>query len=496
MISIKIRFENITTNKSNIDHPRKQLSHDSKKINPSTPSMLSCNNAKIILLPKLPSGHGDDSDKIPQRDLDSYYEIYDEGCRLYFFGKYQKAKEKFLKLHSRKNTVNTYLTYLIKTYRNLITQLMEKRDYKAAILESEELFKNCSNTTNTDIRTFNKLVKLYRYTDDKYDLTLKELKIDKQSGFEINSKHIEYVREVLKPKGYKLPKMSEEIRTNLQKRSYRVPRSLPYISIINNKISFKNIKDLPQLDHDIYRFKESTDGKRFICSSRSLKICLYDWDFNQLKYFDARKYAVDEYHLRELDLTADMTYYLFTYVDCVYILDQSFQLISSYEVPYKEGWEKRSGEINLSKVEDRYLESIKNLNLDTNASDEEIKKSFRRLAHLYHPDKNPDDPDAKNNFIRIRGAYEYLTGEDAVKAFIGYEDEEYWINTLNTTKFEIDGWEYEMNVTGGTGEDWIYGIGISECGSRIYLGCYSGKVYQIDQKGNVIKIYQIPKNED
>ena len=53
---------------------------------------------------------------------------------------------------------------------------------------------------------------------------------------------------------------------------------------------------------------------------------------------------------------------------------------------------------------------------------------------------------------------------------------------------------FELIFSVGTGEDWIYGAGMSYDGSRIYLGCYSGKLYQINQKGIAEKIYIIPED--
>jgi curved DNA-binding protein CbpA len=46
------------------------------------------------------------------------------------------------------------------------------------------------------------------------------------------------------------------------------------------------------------------------------------------------------------------------------------------------------------------------------ATDEEIKKSFKKLAIKYHPDKNPDDPSAKEKFQKIANAYEVLSDPD------------------------------------------------------------------------------------
>jgi len=42
-----------------------------------------------------------------------------------------------------------------------------------------------------------------------------------------------------------------------------------------------------------------------------------------------------------------------------------------------------------------------------------IKKAYRRLSLIYHPDKNPDDPLAASRFIQITKAYSSLTDETA-----------------------------------------------------------------------------------
>ena len=51
----------------------------------------------------------------------------------------------------------------------------------------------------------------------------------------------------------------------------------------------------------------------------------------------------------------------------------------------------------------------KQLNIDKNASDAEIKKSYRRLAMKYHPDRNKDTSEsAEKKFKQIKEAYEIL----------------------------------------------------------------------------------------
>ena len=49
------------------------------------------------------------------------------------------------------------------------------------------------------------------------------------------------------------------------------------------------------------------------------------------------------------------------------------------------------------------------LGVSRDADNETIKKSFRKLALKYHPDRNPDDKDAEENFKKINEAYEVLS---------------------------------------------------------------------------------------
>src|SRR5262249_9964905 len=42
------------------------------------------------------------------------------------------------------------------------------------------------------------------------------------------------------------------------------------------------------------------------------------------------------------------------------------------------------------------------------ASDEEIKKAYRKLARQYHPDRNPGDKQAEARFKEIQAAYDVL----------------------------------------------------------------------------------------
>src|SRR6202007_2360937 len=59
----------------------------------------------------------------------------------------------------------------------------------------------------------------------------------------------------------------------------------------------------------------------------------------------------------------------------------------------------------------------KTLGVGKGASDEEIKKSYRKLARQYHPDRNPGDKKAEEKFKEISQAHDVLSDPDKRKAY-------------------------------------------------------------------------------
>jgi len=49
------------------------------------------------------------------------------------------------------------------------------------------------------------------------------------------------------------------------------------------------------------------------------------------------------------------------------------------------------------------------LGVDPDASDDDIKRAYHRLARAYHPDLNPDNPAAEERLKAVNKAYEVLS---------------------------------------------------------------------------------------
>lgn len=72
--------------------------------------------------------------------------------------------------------------------------------------------------------------------------------------------------------------------------------------------------------------------------------------------------------------------------------------------------ELRSAEIELKKASRKDYYKI--LGVEKDANDSEIKKAYRKLAIVHHPDKNPEDESAAERFKDVGEAYECLSDSE------------------------------------------------------------------------------------
>tara|TARA_X000001036_G_scaffold436969_1_gene481209 strand:+ start:54268 stop:55413 length:1146 start_codon:yes stop_codon:yes gene_type:complete len=106
------------------------------------------------------------------------------------------------------------------------------------------------------------------------------------------------------------------------------------------------------------------------------------------------------------------------------------------------------------------------LEISKDATQSDIKKSFRSLARKYHPDKNPDDPSAENKFKEIQEAYAILSNVDERRKY-----DTYGHNRPGGSPFGPDGFQgVNINIDDlfGGGFESIFGqiFGSSRSNSR------------------------------
>src|SRR6188508_98187 len=67
-----------------------------------------------------------------------------------------------------------------------------------------------------------------------------------------------------------------------------------------------------------------------------------------------------------------------------------------------------------------FVDYYKTLGLDKNATEDEIKKAYRKLARKLHPDLNPNDKEANKKFQQLNEANDVLSDPEKRKKYDQY----------------------------------------------------------------------------
>ena len=94
-----------------------------------------------------------------------------------------------------------------------------------------------------------------------------------------------------------------------------------------------------------------------------------------------------------------------------------------------------------------YIDYYKILGVEESASQDDIKKAFKKLARKYHPDLNPDDPNAKQRFQEINESNEVLGDPEKRKKY-----DQYGENWKHADEFEAQKQRSQQQGGGGFGD--------------------------------------------
>ncbi|MDP4266929.1 MAG: J domain-containing protein [Bacteroidota bacterium] len=144
-----------------------------------------------------------------------------------------------------------------------------------------------------------------------------------------------------------------------------------------------------------------------------------------------------------------------------------------------------------------YIDYYKILGVNNNATQEEIKKAYRRLARKYHPDLNPSDKENLKKFQEINEANEVLSDPDKRKKYDQYgkdwkNSEEYEKAAQNKQRYtDFGGQRFSEEFSGSGFSDFFESFFGSFGGSKKVK--YRGEDYNTEIQLELTDAYKTQK---
>jgi hypothetical protein len=266
------------------------------------------------------------------------------------------------------------------------------------------------------------------------------------------------------------------------------------------------------LAYDVYRADVNGDGSGVLFLSREGVLHGYTERLEALlleRVVDMPEYAAQanrfgilphelKNHTRCVALSTDRSRYLVTIVDEAWCCDtKSGEPLWGLRFPEKEGWTEvaaqRSERVGTTAEINTALQLME---LRLPVSPEVITHQYRALAMRWHPDRNPQDPDATRKFQELSAAMELLTGADLSLLSGPQVEQVSYERVLYQSSITLaDGRTTTLSATmrmgGAFGADWIYAANLARTGHGSFLAGYSGNVVEVDASGIPLRVYDI-----
>src|SRR5690349_25002544 len=98
-----------------------------------------------------------------------------------------------------------------------------------------------------------------------------------------------------------------------------------------------------------------------------------------------------------------------------------------------------------------FIDYYQVLGVNKNATEDEIKKAYRKLARKYHPDLNPNDKEANKKFQQINEANEVLSDPEKRKKYDQYGRD--WKQREEANRYQKENaGQYQRQYGAGSGQ--------------------------------------------
>jgi hypothetical protein len=260
------------------------------------------------------------------------------------------------------------------------------------------------------------------------------------------------------------------------------------------------------LKHDAYRIGAGSVGSGIAIMDSGGVLHVYDDELNlvteskltedprvidHFRTIDTHYWGEFKSQVRAVDVSPEGGRYLFTLADEAWCCTASGHSVWGVVMPLKEGWERIVRRSERFGVAQEVEEALRLLGLALPVDPIEIKRKYRKLAQVHHPDRNADDPGATEKMKALNGAFEILTGVDPNT--LGYEESDvtYFARTAPDHVIEVEGFRLEITISDGVPQDWIYAASFGGCDGGVFLATYSGKVVRVSREGQPEVVYDI-----
>ena len=115
-------------------------------------------------------------------------------------------------------------------------------------------------------------------------------------------------------------------------------------------------------------------------------------------------------HLRCIAMAYDNSRYIFTGVDEAWCVDIGGRGLWGVKLPIKEGWSRVAEPSSTFGTRADIIRALEFMNLTFPYTAEDLKQRYRKLAKQWHPDLNPEEPNAEEQMKALNSAAELLPG--------------------------------------------------------------------------------------